>query len=73
MGEGDKAPWDTGPVTEQQMRYLKEMVRRFHEEADWSHLDKFLATETLDKFNTVRKWLGLKFVPMDGMDTSRYT
>ncbi len=65
-------PWDMSPVTDQQVAYLKEMVRRFHVEADWSSLDTTQASSALDKFNTIRKALKMPFEAMDGMDTSRY-
>lgn len=69
----DYDPWDMNPATDNQVRYLKEMVRRLHEEADWAKLDTTQASSALDRLNSIRKLLNMSFEPMDGMDTTRYT
>lgn len=65
-------PWDMTPATAQQVDYLSQLVKRLHEEAEWSEMDTTMASEAIDKLNRVRKAVGLGFKPMEGMDTTRY-
>ncbi len=71
MSADREPPWDMSPANEQQKRYLAALVERLHTEADWSRLDTTFASLCLERLNSVRTSLGLPFVPMDGMDTTR--
>ena len=71
MSADREPPWDMSPANEQQKRYLANLAERLHSEADWSRLDTTIASSCLDKLNAVRNALGLPFVPIDGMDTTR--
>lgn len=64
-------PWDMTPSTSQQRDYLSQLVKRLHEEADWSQMDTTIASTAIDNLNRVRKAANLKFRPMEGMDTER--
>ena len=54
-----------------QQEYLRALVDRIHNEANWSGLAEYTAKRNIERLNDVRKSLGLEFKPIAGMDTSR--
>lgn len=65
-------PKDTTPSTEAQHAYLRQLVARLHAEAEWSALTQGVATMAIARLNDVRKWAGLPFREMEGVDAGRH-
>ena len=65
-------PWDDRPPTESQVGYAQELVRRLHEEADWTSLYRAAMSEALRDLFAIHKRLGLPWVDITGMDAARH-
>ena len=53
-------PWDRTPASQGQLDYIAEMTKRVAEH-DWSHLDTTIASQVIDRLNSVRKAGNIKF------------
>ena len=64
------APWDTSPATEQQKDYFHELAQRLavHNVDD---VDRTMLSEAIKHLNNARNSVGLKFAPIEGMDSAR--
>ncbi len=68
----DGKPWDDRPPTDAQIGCAQELVRRLHEEADWSRLVWVGMTDTLKALYGIHKRLGLEWRDIVGTDPGRY-
>lgn len=64
-----ESPWDTTPSTVGQQAYLRQLFEGLAQH-DWSVVRRELASEIIDKVNTIRRSVGIPFRDYTDVDAA---